>query len=50
MGKCCRKAKMIKRFFYYIEFILIVAVFVWLVGGDNVLRGIAEHLMRISGK
>ena len=41
---------MIRRLFCYIEFVVIVAVFVWLVGGDNVLRGIAEHLLRISGK
>jgi hypothetical protein len=41
---------MIKHFFYYLEFIVIIAAFVWLVGGDNVLKGIAEHLTKIAGK
>lgn len=41
---------MIKRLFYYIEFVVIVVFMVWLVGGDNVLRGIAEHLLKIVGK
>lgn len=41
---------MIRRLFYYVEFIVIVAFMVWLVGGENVLQGIAQHLLRISGK
>lgn len=41
---------MIRRFLYRAELAVIVAALVWLAGVENILRGIAEHLLKIVGK